>query len=78
MSIKMSVELRNISVILTGDYKHTSKIYNFFLILQNIKFLTTYCFVFLPQMQPGGLFQVNETTNVFFMILRQLRDCFIS
>ena len=26
-------------------------------------------------MQPGGLFQVNETTNVFFMILR---DCFIS
>ncbi len=42
---------------------------------QNIKFLTTYCFVFLPQMQPGGLFQVNETTNVFFMILR---DCFIS
>ncbi len=64
----MSVELRNISVILTGDYKHTSKI-------SNIKFLTTYRFVFLPQMQPGGLFQVNETTNVFFMILR---DCFIS
>ena len=26
-------------------------------------------------MQPGGLFQVNEATNVFFMILR---DCFIS
>ena len=26
-------------------------------------------------MQPGGLFEVNETTNVFFMILR---DCFIS
>ena len=26
-------------------------------------------------MQPGVLFQVNETTNVFFMILR---DCFIS
>ncbi len=27
MSIKMSVEfIRNISVILTGDYKHTSKI----------------------------------------------------
>ena len=26
-------------------------------------------------MQPGGLFQVNETTSVFFMILR---DCFIS
>ncbi len=37
--------------------------------------ITTYRFVFLPQMQPGGLFQVNETTNVFFMILR---DCFIS
>ncbi len=66
MSIKMSVKfIRNISVILTGDYKHT----------RHIKFLTTYCFVFLPQMQPGGLFQVNETTNVFFMILR---DCFIS
>ncbi len=42
---------------------------------QNIKFLPTYCFVFLPQMQPGGLFQVNQTTNVFFMILR---DFFIS
>ncbi len=41
---------------------------------QNIKFLTTCCFVCLPQMQPGGLFQVNEATNVFFMILR---DCFI-
>ena len=67
----MSVELRNISVILTGDYKHTSKISKY----QNIKFLTTYCFVFLPQMQPGGLFQVNETSNVFFMILR---DCFIT
>ena len=26
-------------------------------------------------MQPGGLFEVNEATNVFFMILR---DCFIS
>ncbi len=26
-------------------------------------------------MQPGALFQVNEATNVFFMILR---DCFIS
>ncbi len=26
MSIKMSVELRNISVVLTVDYKHTSKI----------------------------------------------------
>ncbi len=70
MSIKMSVEfIRNISVILTGDYKCTQAKY------KNIKFLTTYCFVFLPQMQPGGLFQVNETTNVFFMILR---DCFIS
>ncbi len=42
---------------------------------QNIKFLTTYCFVFLQKMQPGGLFEVNEATNVFFMILR---DCFIS
>ncbi len=26
-------------------------------------------------MQPGGLFEVNEATNVFFMIFR---DCFIS
>ncbi len=42
---------------------------------QNIKFLTTYCFVFLQKMQPGGLFEVNEATNVFFMIFR---DCFIS
>ena len=32
-------------------------------------------FVFLEKMQPGGLFQVNEATNVFFMILR---DCFIT
>ncbi len=61
MNIKMSVEfIRNINT--QAKY-------------QNIKFLTTYCFVFLPQMQPGGLFQVNETTNVFFMTLR---DCFIS
>ena len=41
-------------------------------IYQNIKFRTTNCFVFLQKMQPGGLFQVNEATNVF------LRDCFIS
>ena len=42
---------------------------------QNIVFLTTYCFVFLQKIQPGGLFEVNEATNVLFMILR---DCVIS
>jgi hypothetical protein len=41
----------------------------------NIKFVATYCFVFLQKMQAGALFQVNEATNVFFMTLR---DCFIS
>ncbi len=68
MSIKMSVELRNISVILTGDYKHTSKISKY-----QISYHLSLCF--LAAMQPGGIFQVNETTNVFFIILR---DCFIS
>ena len=44
---------------------------------QNIKkkILTMYCFVFFLKMQPWGLFQVTEATNVFFMILR---ECFIS
>ena len=44
---------------------------------QNIKmeFLTIYCFVFLLKMKPWGPFQVNEATNVVFMILG---GCFIS
>ena len=44
---------------------------------QNIKmeFLTIYFFVFLLKMQPRGSFQVNEATNVVFMILG---GCFIS
>ena len=44
---------------------------------QNIKmeFLTIYCFVFLLKMRPWGSFQVNEATNVVFMILG---GCFIS
>ena len=44
---------------------------------QNIKmgFLTIYCFVFLLKMTPWGSFQVNEGTNVVFMILG---GCFIS
>ena len=43
---------------------------------QNIKmeFLTIYCFVFLLKMKPWGSFQVNEATNVVFMILG---GCFI-
>ena len=45
MSIKMSVESRN------------------------IKFRTTYRFVFLPQIQPGGLFQVNEFSLSSYMIV---------
>ena len=40
-----------------------------------MKFLTIYCSVFLLKMQPWGSFQVDEATNVFFMILR---GCFIS
>ena len=38
---------------------------------QNIKMeiLTIYCFVFLLEMKPWGSFQVNEATNVVFMIL---------
>ena len=69
MSIKISVDCRVTEYLIqTEDYKHTSKI-------SNIKFLTAYCFVFLQKMQPGGLFEVNEATNVFFMIFR---DCFIS
>ena len=54
-------------LILTDD-KHQAK-------YQNIKFPATYFFVFLQKMQPRGLFEVNEATNIFFMILR---DCFIS
>ena len=44
---------------------------------QNIKmeFLTIYCFVFLLKMKPWGSFQINEATNVVFMILD---GCFIS
>ena len=44
---------------------------------QNIKmeFLTIYCFVFLLKVKPWGSFQVNEATNVVFMILG---GCFIS
>ncbi len=57
----------SVYLILTND-KHQAK-------YQNIKFLTTYCFVFLQKMQPRGLFEVNEATTVFLMILR---DCFIS
>ena len=43
---------------------------------QNIKmeFLTIYCFVFLLKMKPWGSFQLNEATNVVFMILG---GCFI-
>ncbi len=70
MSVKKSLEIRNNYLILTDD-----KVTNTQAKYQNIKFLATYCFVFLQKMQPGGLFQVNEITNVFFMILR---DCFIS
>ena len=40
-----------------------------------MEFLTIYCFVFLLKMKPWGSFQVNETTNVVFMILG---GCFIS
>ena len=44
---------------------------------QNIKmeFLTIYCFVFLLKMKLLDSFQVNEATNVVFMILG---GCFIS
>ena len=64
----MNVELRNISVILTGDYKHTSKISKY-----KISYHLLLCFLAVnATRKPGGLFQVNETTNVFFMILR---DC---
>ena len=64
-------ECRDTEYLILTDYKVTNTQAKY----QNIKFLTTYCFVFLQKMQPGGLFQVNEATNVFFMILR---DCFIS
>ena len=40
-----------------------------------MEFLTIYCFVFLLKMKPWRSFQVNEATNVIFMILR---GCFIS
>ena len=40
-----------------------------------MEFLTIYCFVFLLKMKPSGSFQVNEATNVVFMILG---GCFIS
>ena len=40
-----------------------------------MKFLTIYCFVFLLKMKLWGAFQVNEATNVVFMILG---GCFIS
>ena len=40
-----------------------------------MEFLTIYCLVFLLKMKPRGLFQVNEATNVVFMILG---GCFIS
>ena len=40
-----------------------------------MEFLTIYCFVFLLKMKPWGSFQVNEATNVVFMILS---GCFIS
>ena len=44
---------------------------------QNIKmeFLTIYYLVFFLKMKPWGSFQVNEPTNVVFMILG---GCFIS
>ena len=53
----------------TDKNKHTSKIskWNF------LPF--SYCFVFLLKMKSWGSFQVNEATNVVFMILG---DCFIS
>ncbi len=65
---KMSVELRNISVILTGDYKHTSKVSKY-----KISYHLLLCF--LAANATRKFIQVNETANVFFMILR---DCFIS
>ncbi len=68
MSIKISVELRNISVVLTGDYKHTSKISKY-----KISYHLLLCF--LAANATRRFLQVNETTNVLFMILR---DCFIS
>ena len=40
-----------------------------------LEYLTIYCFVFLLKMRPWGSFQVNEATNVVFMILG---GCFIS
>ena len=40
-----------------------------------MEFLTIYCFAFWTKMQLWGSFQVNEATNVFFMILR---GCFIN
>ena len=40
-----------------------------------MEFLTIYCFVFLLKMRPWVSFQVNEATNVVFMILG---GCFIS
>ena len=42
-----------------------------------MEFLTIYCFVFLSllKVRPWGSFQVNEATNVVFMILG---GCFIS
>ncbi len=60
----MSVELRNISVILTGDYKHTGKISKY-----KISYHLSLCFL------AANATMRIETTNVFFMILR---DCFIS
>ena len=63
-----SIEIR-IYMTLTKSQKQTHK--------QNIKmeFLTIYCFVFLLKMKPWGSFQVNEATDVVFMILG---GCFIS
>ena len=40
-----------------------------------MEFLIIYCFVFFLKMKPLGSFQVNEATNVVFMILG---GCFIS
>ena len=40
-----------------------------------MEFHAIYCFVFLLKMRPWGSFQVNEATNVVFMILD---GCFIS
>ena len=40
-----------------------------------MEILTIYCFVSLLKMKPWGSFQVNEATNVVFMILG---GCFIS